>query len=242
MTRTSFCHHCGGTRNHIVLACVEEPAQVWSIVRCAGCDAVTFLREYWLPPPPPPPPGDDLDHSPSALAPQRIGLPQTESYPKFPRRKIPEWSTEFYLNLDVEESWLCGLHLEIYKALGMGLLSTASMGVRAIVDHIVTSRAEDDRANFGTKLRSLQHQGLISAERVAILEAAFDFGSAAAHRGHQPSDQDVGLLLDIAESLIDSIYMTPQRLAREARAAEHLKQRTPPRPPRRSPGHAKCTS
>jgi hypothetical protein len=51
--------------------------------------------------------------------------------------------------------------------------------------------------------------GLISDAQVEIVSAAFDAGSTAAHRGYSPSLEDVYLPLDVAESLLEQVYVEP---------------------------------
>jgi hypothetical protein len=66
--------------------------------------------------------------------------------------------------------------------------------------------------------------------RIGILNAAFDAGSAVAHRGYSPSRQDANSLLDITESLLRRVYVDPMYERRHAEAAADLTERTPKRP------------
>jgi hypothetical protein len=78
----------------------------------------------------------------------------------------------------------------------------------------------------------MREQGLISELQVGVLYAAFDAGSAAAHRGHSPSREDTNSLLDITESLLRRVYIDPMHERQHARAAADLTERTPKRPSR----------
>ncbi len=72
-----------------------------------------------------------------------------------------------------------------------------------------------------------------------ILEAALEAGHAAAHRGHNPTIEDVTLVLDIVENLIQPLALkekaeelrrrTPTREAQQATAAHAAKAAPPSR-------------
>lgn len=75
----------------------------------------------------------------------------------------------------------------------------------------------------------MRAKGLITEVHAEILNAAFDAGSAAAHRGYSPTREDVYALLDITETLLRQLYIDPMRQARQAEAAAALKTKTPQR-------------
>jgi hypothetical protein len=109
------------------------------------------------------------------------------------------------------------------------LTALAAIGARAIVDFVVTEKAGDD-GNFKDKLNRIREQGLIAETQVDVVSAAFDAGSAAVHRGYRPTPADVNTLVDITESLLQQIYIDPERQRRQAEAAAALRSNTPPRP------------
>jgi hypothetical protein len=75
----------------------------------------------------------------------------------------------------------------------------------------------------------MRNDGLITDVQVEIISAAFDAGSAAAHRGYSPTPEDVYTLLDITEVLLRQVYIDPMRQRRQAEAAAALKIKTPQR-------------
>jgi hypothetical protein len=93
----------------------------------------------------------------------------------------------------------------------------------------VTSNAGEGGI-FIDKLKRMHKTGLITETQVEIINAAFDAGSAAAHRGYRPTREDAFTLLDITESLLRQIYIDPMRQKRQIEAAAVLKSNTPPRP------------
>ena len=94
------------------------------------------------------------------------------------------------------------------------------MGARAIVDQFMNVMI-GDIGGFKAKLQKLVDDGYISKKNRETLEAALDAGHAATHRSHDPSPDDLTLVLDIVENLI-------QPLALEKKI-ETLKKNTPKR-------------
>jgi hypothetical protein len=223
----SYCRQCGGERQHSVVAektrsWSEDDAPVdgsdtWSIVECGGCRTVTFVHTHWF--------SEDCDLSEDGWIP----IVHRDLYPPPPPRKMPEWGVNALLCLPSDDSWIVKLHKDIYAAIGTEAYALAAMGTRAIVNFIVTSKA-GDKGNFKGKLNRMREQNLITETQVDVIFSAFDAGSAAAHRGHSPTREDVDTQLDIAESLLQQIYIDPVQQRRQAEAAAALKSRTPQRP------------
>jgi hypothetical protein len=67
------------------------------------------------------------------------------------------------------------------------------------------------------------HVGLHQKE---IIETTLEVGHASIHRNYNPTRQDVTQVLDIAENIIQSIYVSTEQ-------AKALKKRIPPRPKRK---------
>lgn len=110
---------------------------------------------------------------------------------------------------------------EVYGALSANMRALPSMGLRAVIDTLCVDLV-GDIGGFGEKLKRLQDKGHIGDRERAILEIAVDVGSASAHRGHNPSKEDLNILLDIVEHLLRGIYVLHP-------ASEKLKAATPPR-------------
>jgi hypothetical protein len=223
-----FCRQCGGDRYHSTVAekvdawSEEETpiwgAETWAVVECCGCRTLTFLHERWF--------SEDTvetDHGPEPILHRNI-------YPPAPARKLPEWSNESFILLDVpvNDAWVFKLHQDVYAAIGLDSLHLSAMGIRAIVEHIVTWKAGDVGA-FLDKLERMRDKDLISPSQVNVIFSAFDAGSAAVHRGYGPKLQDVYTMLDIAEALIMQFYVDPAMEKWREVAAAELKKNTPPR-------------
>ena len=201
-----FCRQCGGDRYHSTIAAKVESwsdedtptcaGETWAIVQCCGCRTLTFLHERWF--------SEDTvetDHGPEPIMHRTI-------YPPAPARKLPEWSSDNFILLDipVNDAWVFKLHQDVYDAIGLRSLHLSAMGIRAIVDHIVTWKAGDG-GKFLDKLERMRDLALISPSEVNVFFSAFDAGSAAAHRGYGPELEDVYKMLDIAEALIVRFYV-----------------------------------
>ena len=189
----------------------------WAVVECCGCRTRTFLHERWF--------SEDTveDQGPEPIVHRTV-------YPPAPTRKMPEWSHDQFIMLDVppNDAWVFKLHQDVYAAIGLGSLHLSAMGVRAIVDHIVTWKA-GDVGGFRDKLERMRDLGLISPSQVPSIFTAFDAGSAAVHRGYGPKEQHLYTMLDIAEGLIMRFYVGPMTEKRDEIAAAELKRSTPPR-------------
>jgi|GEM_PF-501126 len=222
----SFCRKCGGSRHHVVLhektiTWVDDNNPVdggdeWSTLQCAGCHTITFVHSHWF--------SEDYEIGDHGL---ELKV-HRDLFPPAPPKPVPDWVPHLALCLKSDEFWVAWLLQDVYSAYGLGAYSLAAMGARAIVDHFVTSRA-GSQGNFMQKLKRLEGQALITTAQVQILDTAFDAGSAAAHRGYRPTLEDFNILLDITETLIHQICVNPAKTANQAREAEKLKARTPPR-------------
>jgi hypothetical protein len=220
----SYCRQCGGERYHSVIAEETRPwsddaiegSDTWSMVECNGCHTVTFVHSHWF--------SEDYDITEDGPTP----ILHRDLYPPAPPRKMPEWGTDGLLCYSLNDSWIIQLHTDIYAAIGIKAYALAAMGMRAIVDFIVTSKA-GTKGNFKEKLTRMHQENLITGTQVEVIDAAFDAGSAAAHRGHSPPLVDVYIMLEITESLLQQFYVDPARQRRLARDADTLKSKTPQR-------------
>ena len=95
------------------------------------------------------------------------------------------------------------------------------MGARAVLDMMLVDKV-GDTGSFAKKLQQLEAQGFVGAKNREFLEAALDAGSAAAHRGHRPKQEDLTHAMDIIENILEGIYALEK-------AADDLKKTTPAR-------------
>ena len=98
------------------------------------------------------------------------------------------------------------------------------MGVRALLEQIMVSTC-GDKGRFDLNLEAFEKEGHVSKRQRERLEAILDVGHASIHRGFRPRREDVITLVDIAESVVQSVYVHDGKV-------DALKKRVPPRPPR----------
>ncbi len=207
----SHCNECGHETLHKVLRLIRKSRDYhegehtvsvgsnWRILQCCGCNEVAMSRIDWC----------------SEDDPQEAYVP-TYFPPRVSRRK-PVWLERG------EAPGYQGLLEEVYTALHADSRRLAMMGARAIIDKAIAKKA-GDRGNFTQGLDELQKANLLSQQERPIIEAAFEAGSAAMHRGHQPTDDSLNTVIDIVERVVHAEIL--EEKAKELAAA------TPKRPPR----------
>lgn len=116
---------------------------------------------------------------------------------------------------------LARLLAEVHTAIDHQLYTLASMGLRAIIDAVFLDKV-GDAGTFREKMKALHGAGFIATHQLDTLAAAIDAGNASSHRGYTPQTQDIGIVQDIVEHLLQSVYVHPE-------SAKALAQRTPKR-------------
>lgn len=214
----SHCNECGQDTKHDIVHRASrrrtfdedrysvEVGSDWTIVQCGGCEEVSMRRVDWCS-------EDDRQDGPN---------PPTFFPARVSRRK-PVWLTREHA-----PTTYVGMLDEVYAALHADSRRLAMMGARAIIDVVIT-RTVGDQGNFPKGLDELEKGDLIGKRDRTIIEAAIDAGSAAMHRGHQPTAEDVNVVIDIVERMIQAEIL-------EAKAKD-LAATTPPR--KRSPAKTK---
>ncbi|MFP5222302.1 MAG: DUF4145 domain-containing protein [Acidobacteriota bacterium] len=110
---------------------------------------------------------------------------------------------------------------EIYVCLQNGAPRLAVMGVRSLVEHIILDKI-DDAGSFKANVALFEKRGFISAIQKDVIEKTLDAGNAVTHRAFKPDEWLVADVVDIAESLIEMLYVNPSRSRR-------IEKKTPPR-------------
>ena len=215
----SHCNECGQDTKHNIVhrakrvrtydndACPVDVGSNWSILQCAGCEEVAMRRVDWC--------SEDDPHG---------GPNDPTFFPSRVSRRKPMWLT----NGDVPSTYI-GMLEEVYTALHADSRRLAMMGARSIIDTVIT-RAVGDQGNFAKGLDELEKRELISKRDRSIIEAAVEAGSAAMHRGHQPTADHVNVVIDIVERMIQAEILedkakgltetTPQRKPWPSRESE----------------------
>ena len=201
----AFCNTCRGERNHDLL-CEHTYSPKpdydtgvqrirWELLKCCGCDTVKARSSVRY-----------LEGQPD--------LPQISYYPPIEARELPKWSQK--LPTEVQQ-----LQLEVYSAINSRTLRLAAMGARALLDMAIVESV-GDMGTFQEKLGAMEARGHLASKNRHILQAAFDTGSAAAHRGHNPTPTQLDMVLNIVEHLLEEMFCFPE-------SAKELKQTIPSR-------------
>lgn len=211
----THCNECGHETLHKIVKVVKKSRDYednrytvsvgssWRFLQCCGCQEVVMSRTDWC---------SEDDHSD----------PYVPTYfpPRVSRRK-PKWLTEH-----PELNDYLDLFEELYTALHADSRRLAMMGARAVIDIAVTRMVGEDSGNFAKGLDALEADRRLTTEERNLIEAAFDAGSAAMHRGHQPAEEDVNTVIDIVERVVQA-----EVLKKKAKDLAHA---TPKRPPRKA--------
>jgi hypothetical protein len=200
----------------------EESIDWWNkfeMLECKGCHEVTLRKSFWF------------SEEPYSV--------EITFYPPRAARKLPHWFNDLrcFGRVDSEGKKnfnFDGLHEyptkmwadlleEIYAAIHGDSRRLAAMGARALLDSIMETTLDNPPKSFKEKLEIMEKDLLISKPDLDLLKAAIDVGSAAAHRAHNPSRDNLNHVMDIAEGLLRSFMLN------KAKVAEALSENTPSR-------------
>jgi hypothetical protein len=206
----AHCNDCGGERNHEVLHCEktsweDDDHGVWGgdkyeTLKCCGCDLIKLRHTSWF---------SEEEES------------TVHYFPPSIFRRSPEWFSNLWLELKQEDEFVESLLKEIYVALQNNLSSLATMGIRALLERIMVTRA-GDQGSFVKNIAKFEELGHVSKLQSKRLEAILEAGHAAMHRGYKPKVDEVVTLLDIMEHIIESVFLHESKV-------EKLKKKVPAR-------------
>lgn len=173
-----------------------EGADSFRVVQCQGCDAVMMEHAHWF--------SEEMDAD---------GRPIThrEFYPPTVTRHPPAWRREIHLWSKHLEENIFPLLNEINAAYRYGSFRIAAMGLRTLVETIMTDQV-GRHDNFATAIDSFFAKGFVAERQQDQFKSVLvEAGHAATHRGYSPTREDIDFLLDVTEGLIDEVYFRPAR-------------------------------
>jgi hypothetical protein len=207
----SHCNGCGQETLHKLVNLVKrsrpydddiysiDAGTTWRVLQCCGCEEITLSRVDWC---------SEDDHTEPYIP---VYFP-----PRVSRRK-PDWLVR------QEAAAYHGILEEIYTALHADSRRLALMGARAVIDMAIVKRI-GDQGSFARGLNALERENLLSKQERTLIEAAFDAGSAAMHRGHQPTVDELNTVIDVVERVVHAEVLEEK--------VKDLASATPKRPPR----------
>lgn len=122
---------------------------------------------------------------------------------------------------------LSSLLSEVYRALQNNMPRLAVMGVRAVLEVVMTDKVGDNRT-FAKNLEKFTQEGYIGTKQVDLIMAVLDAGGAAIHRGYEPTSTDVISMVNLTEHVVESIYFHEESIRAVAKGV-------PPRLDAKSP-------
>jgi hypothetical protein len=201
-TKHEIVHRASRTRSYDEDRYSVEVGSDWTIAQCCGCEEVSMRRVDWCS-------EDDRQEGPNP----------PKFFPARVSRRKPDW-----VEREPGASEYQDLLEEVYTALHADSRRLAMMGARALIDMVITNTV-GDQGDFSKGLAELKNLDLISTPDRAIIKAAFDAGSAAMHRGHEPKADDVNVVIDIVERMIHAEILEAK--AKELAASTPARKRAP---------------
>jgi hypothetical protein len=95
---------------------------------------------------------------------------------------------------------------EIYGAARHGHYRLAAMGIRSLLEQIMAARIGES-GTLRHKLNALYENKHISLVQRDNLDHMLEAGNATIHRNFHPSKDDMDTLLDLTESVLNSLYI-----------------------------------
>lgn len=206
----AHCNECSGERNHEVLHSEQTSwsddkwgfsgSDTYETLRCMGCETIKLRHTSWF---------------------SEENEPTISYFPPAIFRSKPEWFKNLSQEIPSSENFVNLLLNEIYVALQNDSPHLAAMGVRSLIERVMVAKT-GDLGSFAKNMAKFETLGYVSRIQRDRLEAILEAGHATIHRSFSPSTQDVITLVDIAEHIVETVYL------HEAKIME-LKSRVPPR-------------
>jgi len=203
------CPDCAGERNAMIVAehrqhiddGTEDSPWCGSIchriLQCRGCDTVYVQRELWF----------SVDPDETSVV----------YWPSPTVRSEPKWLPQ------LADDQLRTLMSDVYTAVNNDLRSLAAIGIRTAFDLSSELLGVDSSLSFAKKLTELEASGKIGKDEREILNTLIDAGSAAAHRGWNPTLDQLNTMLNTIENYLYRSFILGHEATR-------LKSGVPPRP------------
>ncbi|WP_427833996.1 DUF4145 domain-containing protein [Actinobacillus pleuropneumoniae] len=195
------CNDCHRITNHIISSSLDirlsdsyyrwDAVDSYQIIKCLGCDTISFRRTYQDSEMYPIPINDEEyeDNIDEYLYPPRIeginGIKDTHILP-----------------FDIR-----AIYLETLQALKANYRILTGIGLRAILEAIC--KEQKIEGNLASKISHLKNQGLISEEHKKILDNIRLLGNDAAHEIKSHTLEQLSVVMNILENLLNTIYILP---------------------------------
>lgn len=197
-----YCHKCGDSKNHSVLAKKEirshpDEHYDWGenhyLAQCLGCNAITYAAESYT--------EDDWDPETSTLN------SSWKTYPKGAgERSAFDGESELPPKVRL-------IYNEVVSAINAQLPVLTGIGLRTLIEAICKDRDIKGK-NLEERIDGLATAGVLATSQAAFLHGHRFLGNAAAHEVTAAQPEEISAALDIAENLLRTIYVLPALAAR----------------------------
>lgn len=131
------------------------------------------------------------------------------TYPKPDKKSIkPDW----VWSISKKDPQLEKILSEVYDAVERSSNILAATGLRTAFDRVVSYHAVKDSLPLVAKVKALKERGFIGETEANILNTVVDAGSAAAHRAWNPTDEQLGQLLQSLEQFIHRTVVVGEKV------------------------------
>lgn len=209
------CNRCTGSTNHEILYqnTIDYSEEIddrfsvngsdtYELLKCCGCDSVQFRHTSWFS---------------EYCEPDGSPYIDVKCYPPPTFRQEPVWlyslklSNKEVLFPDLNEP-IINLFKEIYIALQNSAPQLAALGIRALIEAIMIDKIGDN-GRFEKNIELFENEGFISKKQRLAISPILEFGHAAMHRGYRPLISEVVNIMDVTESIIETIYINENKLS-----------------------------
>ncbi len=193
-----FCYRCGKHTNHTILAEKNirpnpDYEDHWGedhyFGECAGCDAITYAVSSW----------HESDWNPHTGE-------MDSTWKTYPRADTARHSMADDHHLPEKIS---SIYQEVLGAMNAQLPVLAAIGLRALIEAICRER-NIAGGNLENLIDGLATCGVLSTSQASILHGHRFLGNIAAHQVVSPKPRELVAALEIAETVLRTIYVLPE--------------------------------
>lgn len=221
------CPDCGPDRWALVRAefvndVDDGSGTVWwrtehRVLQCPACDRVYHQTDQIF--------SEDYTYGRDEAGEESIEYGHTiKHWPSPIKRETPAWVERLPL-IDID---LHRLLVELYGALEADLTVLAAIGARTVFDRGSELLGIDPAIKFEEKLQKLVTDGFIGSTERDALAVMTDAGSASAHRGWRPTEEQLETMLQILEAFLHRNFVLRTDLAELTNAIPAKPRRRPP--------------
>ncbi|MHB1025127.1 MAG: DUF4145 domain-containing protein [Desulfobacteria bacterium] len=191
-----MCKDCANITNHEVIYShntsgdYDEVISWWQnyqIIKCKGCDTVSFRTIY----------ADEAD-----IDPETGKYQETEHLYPDPKERKPITGHDKFPVITKY------IYIETIKAISNGLLIVSALGLRTIVESICIDQKVSGR-DLKMKIDQLAQIGIIASRQAEFFHTQRYLGNVAAHEIKRPDPEELVSALDIVETMLKTIYILP---------------------------------